>query len=1368
MNNPNKLPTIEHAGLLDDLTETPKYMLEEGADMQCRGYYSCSFCGVGDAGVLTSANVKIDCEIKPTEAAPAYHRGLSVSDSTLKELTPTSGCAKLKLSLMRQKAAFPIHTAPSLLDRETGQRKTISYEEAISRLADLLLAHRAPKNKTLLYACGQVDYFTIFAMQEVFRLLGIRNLTGNAEHCLNSGAVHNEVLTGQEGPFLTIEQSLNGPNRFYIFNGWNGSVTHPPVFRSIMKREDVDAFLIEVMESESASELSKKLGDERVLLVRPGSDPHLALAVAHEVLSHHTEAVEQRFIDSFAEQDSYEKYVGLVRSERFDPARVAERIAPEAKYVERLHKGIKLIALRLVQTDSVPINIPSMGLSQTTGIVTHCLWGSLLAMLGKYGIDAEGNPLGGTLRIAGQINAESEVQGLSRKYFMGRIPMTDAAEAAQRMGLPEDAYAQVLLDTPRAALDYADPTPEREELFLFFGTQFEANMMQRPKWIHKLQDPNTSMVVVDPIPDPFSEAYADLIIPSPPHPAVPKLYQNGEWKLSLSIPQKRAAAETRSDATIIYDVMAEIGHRLESDPALSARHPDIDRHLRSGYIRNRFMAPSEEVLAEDEPATRSKPLSRTTQATPDVHYIESLDGEQKNKRYDLDQEMSWIGRHSSCTVAIANKGASRYHAKITRTAEGYTIEDNSLNGTLLNGEEISGRVTLRDGDEIDICDDNYRYHAPEDDDATVLAMPAAEAGPLSAARGLRRVDGEVCRAQLWQRVLDYMSGGSGPLYCMPEHHDRQPIRWRELLDLGSITYGGVGTRRYRLDYDKPGQLPYADIYRRPRRFRFFVPTESDLSLVSGVVMNSGRSALSDDRARIQFATSSFNSGKATPVVSMPEQNFLHISPILAEQHSLKTGDYAKVTGRYSGEALRFPVIVSDRVKGESSYVSFHKSRAQLEEGHYVNSITSNEGRCPYTAQTTLKKTQILLQRIAPPSTKSSSQGSDIAGAGEVASQSLARHSLTAIDPRLTLPLWNGQNTPLYVQEIIRETHDVHTFRFHGDPLCRFAYLPGQFGTLVLNIDGRKVMRSYSISSSPTRPYLLEMTIKRVPGGLVSNWLPDNMKVGDRIEISGPRGKFCLMPGTIPKKILFLAAGSGVTPLMSMARWLCDMAADVDMKFFNVVRSPRDIVFKKELEYLADRYSNFTSTLMAGSRGESDDWNGLTGRISAAVVGMVAQDLHDRDIYMCGPGGFMDAAREVLKSLDFDMTRLHSESFGGVRASRTSTPAPVPTVNEEDHSQSTMVLRIEKEQPTGDLKVEFVAAGKSVQTDGKLSLLELAEENDIELDYGCRSGSCGDCKCKLIKGKVDAETNEALEPEEIEAGYILSCVARPLGDVVIDV
>ncbi|HVY45923.1 MAG TPA: FAD-binding oxidoreductase [Minicystis sp.] len=1295
---PPAVPTIDHAGVLEDLHETPAYVMPHHDRGQPQiGKISCSFCGIGDGGTfervpesdesdkllregeatlllpapgggvervpvvigpastlvvdtrraltppggVLRAELEIDGAVQALEAREVervrsengqlvsqhfrpYVRDLSVFKEAIRGTAPTGGCVKLRLSTMRQRAAYPIHTTPSVLDKATGRRVPISYEEGIARFASHLLAHRAPAAKTLVYASGQLDYFTIFAMQEVFRLLGVRSLTGNAEHCLNSGAVHNEILTGQEGPFLTLDQATTGPNRFYLLNGWNGFVTHPPLFRAITSRPDFDGFLVEVAVTESAKAVAKQLGKERVLIVRPRADPHLALGVAHEILARHPGAVSRRFIDRFAAPETFEAFAKLAASDAFAAERVAERIAPEPEYVERIVLGIQMIAQKMADPRLVPINIPSMGLSQTSGVVAHCLWGDVMAMVGKYGLAKDGTPAGGTVRAPGQINAESEVQGLSRKYFMGRVPMAAAEDAAARMGLPPDAYKRVTEDEPRAALDYAEPTPGKRELFVCFGTQFESNMMGRRRWIDKLRAADTTLLVVDPIPDPFTEATADLIIASPPHPATTKLYQNGEWKMTLSVPQKKAAPETRSDATILYDVGWEIGRRIAASAELAAAHPDLAAHVRSGYVQRRFGPP---------------------------------------------------------------------------TAD---------------------------------------------------------------APGLTRIDGEVSRAALWYRIQEYMSGGSGPLYCRPDHADGRPITWEEIVEKGSLYYGGVGTTRFVLDYDDPAAQPFGDVFRRPTKFKFFVPKGDDLELPEGIVLNSGRSSLSDEKDRVAFATATFNSGKATPIVNMPDEHPLHVSPRLAEKRALKTGDRARVTNWDTGASIELPVIVTDRVKGESLYVSFHKSRAQMERGVYVNDVTSHEGRCPYSAQTNLKATNVRVERVEARVEPGAPRVEAVAGAAP-------RRAIdtTTIDPLVDLPVWSGQATPLHVTEIIQETHDVFTFRFQGDPLCRFAYRPGQFCSIVLNIEGKKVVRSYSISSTPTRPYTLEVTIKRVPGGLVSNWMPDNVKVGDRIEISGPKGKFHLSPGKVPKKILFLAAGSGVTPLMSMSRWLCDVSADVDIRFFNAVRSPDDIIFEKELEMMTSRYKMFQPIHICSSRGTRSGWSGMTGRISRPMIELVAPDYRERDVYLCGPEGFSTAAKALLTEMGFDLARFHYESFGGLRTATDNKHLPPASSSAFGAAAKHVEVRPPPAAEPLEFTIEFAKAAKTVKAGRKLALLDLAEANDVELDYGCRAGSCGDCKVKLLRGEVHMDVDDGLDKADRAAGYVLSCVAQPRSDCVVD-
>jgi ferredoxin-NADP reductase/anaerobic selenocysteine-containing dehydrogenase len=1283
--NKTQTISIDHAGLLHDWRSIPGFVLPHGSDGKDQPHFhTCCFCGVGDSGrlepkdgkaredsvppprpghgifesygeqtlkmaatlndegridILTAApisppggniqgNLTIDGKTSAINAREverrfgdkgelvSQHFGLyqgttKVTELVIRDPGPTAGCMKFNLSMMRQKPVFPIHVTPSVLDTGANERRAINYQLAISKLADAVLAHRNGKGRILIYACGQIDYFSIFAMQEVFRLLGVRNLTGNAEHCLNAGAVHNEILTGQEGPFLTVDQGLTGDNRFYLLNGWNGFITHPPAFRSIMKQGDFDGYLIEVMETESAKAITRKASEEHVLLIRPRTDPHLALAVAHQILKRFPDAVEQRFIDQFSEQESFARFMELARSDRFAPERVARRIAPEFQYEKRLLKGIQMIAYRITRPDSVPINIPSVGLSQTSGVVAHCLWGNVLAMIGKFGLNADGTPAGGTLRLPGQINAESEVQGLSRKYFMGRIPIKSAADAAARMGVPEEAYDAVAADIPRAALDYSDAS-EIPELFLFFGTHFEANMMGRQRWLDKLESKNTRTIVIDPFPDTYAIENAELIVPSPPHPATPKLYQNGEWKMSLSIPHKKHAPETRSDATIIYDLMAEISQRLESDRELARQHRDLAKLSQSGYLKKRFCEP----LGDEE--------------------------------------------------------------------------------------------------------------------------------------GLTRVDGEVSRSQLWDRIQTYMSGGSGPLYCRPEHDDGRPIEWTELLEKGSIIYGGVGTTRFKLDYDNPKAQPFADIFRQPRSFRFFVPTEEDLEFPDGVILNSGRSSLSDDRDLVRFATSTFNAGKSTPAVDMPDENPLHVSPSLARRLALNPGDWVRITEREDGETLELPILITDRVKGDTVYSSFHKSKGQLKHGRYINRVSHHKPRCSYCSQTRVKSAEVSLERVEP--------------VRDVDHRVLPIDA-TTIDPKLDLPVWSGQSTPLYVTDIIQETHDVYTFRFQGNPLCRFVYWPGQFCTLILNIEGKKVVRSYTISSTPTRPFVLEVTIKRVPGGLVSNWLPDNLSIGDKVEISGPKGKFCLVPGKIPTKLLLLGAGSGVTPMMSMARWLFDVSANVDVCFFNSVRSNDDLVYQTEIDMLTHRARGFSPIVVTTTRSDQPSPSGLSGRLSTDMIKQIAPDLHERHVYTCGPDGFMDSVKQLLGELDFDQANLHSESFGGARTSVSGKSKP----GRQTHAGSGCDVADHELGPKqGTLAIEFASSGTVASCDGSSTLLELAEANDVDIDYACRSGSCGECKCRLLKGEVESDSDDGLEPGDREEGYVLTCVARPKTNCTLDV
>jgi glycine betaine catabolism B len=348
--------------------------------------------------------------------------------------------------------------------------------------------------------------------------------------------------------------------------------------------------------------------------------------------------------------------------------------------------------------------------------------------------------------------------------------------------------------------------------------------------------------------------------------------------------------------------------------------------------------------------------------------------------------------------------------------------------------------------------------------------------------------------------------------------------------------------------------------------------------------------------------------------------------------------------------------------------------------------------------------------------------------------------------------------------ITDETADVKTFTFMADPSIRFSHKPVQFITLDLNINGESVLRSYSISSPPSRSHTLEITVKRVPAspdvpqapsGLVSNWLHDHLNVGDSIKLSGPFGKFTCAP-IPPTKLLMISAGSGITPMMSMSRWITDLVIPADIVFYHCARSPQDIIFRQELEMMSARSPNFHLVISTTRSPLGQPWYGLTGRLTASVLQSIAPDFQERTVYVCGPNGFMKTTKDLLAGLNFPMQNYYEESFG---ASKKITPAKAaipnaPPVASNGHSSKAIVV--------------FSQSAKQTSGDGSESILELAEQEGVKIRSNCRQGVCGTCKKRKLEGEVKYDSQpDALEPDDQAAGYVLTCVACPVGRVVIE-
>ncbi len=354
-------------------------------------------------------------------------------------------------------------------------------------------------------------------------------------------------------------------------------------------------------------------------------------------------------------------------------------------------------------------------------------------------------------------------------------------------------------------------------------------------------------------------------------------------------------------------------------------------------------------------------------------------------------------------------------------------------------------------------------------------------------------------------------------------------------------------------------------------------------------------------------------------------------------------------------------------------------------------------------------------------------------------------------------IWANGRHLVRCARIVRETWDVMTFCFVADESTLFFFKPGQFVTLELDIDGRQVMRSYTISSSPSLPYNFNITVKRSPGGVVSNWLHDNLKEGQKIAVHGPTGNFnCIdFPAA---KVLLLSGGVGITPVMSMARWWFDTNAEVDIIFAHSVRTPRDIIFRQQLELMDARISNFNLNVICERIENGDSWHGFKGFLGEAMLLLIAPDFLDREIYCCGPKPYMRAIKLILERSGFQMNNYHEESFG-------ETPAVV---------NSEIADRVDQTRLEGhsglsesEVTVGFSRSGKSVRVASECTVHAAAAKLGLFIPKACGVGVCGTCKVKKVSGEVTMNHNGGIDDGEIAAGYILSCCSFPGSDVVVE-
>lgn len=373
-----------------------------------------------------------------------------------------------------------------------------------------------------------------------------------------------------------------------------------------------------------------------------------------------------------------------------------------------------------------------------------------------------------------------------------------------------------------------------------------------------------------------------------------------------------------------------------------------------------------------------------------------------------------------------------------------------------------------------------------------------------------------------------------------------------------------------------------------------------------------------------------------------------------------------------------------------------------------------------------------------------------------------------LHPDKPVARWQKGRSQMTCTAITQETADVKSFRLEQDEGTLFLFKPGDSIVLEFTARGKRVFRNYTIASSPSRPHAIELTIKRDPKGLVSRWMHDNLRVGDQLSVTGPVGVFnCI---DIPaEKMLMLSGGSGITPVMSMSRWLCDTTRGAhDIRFLHSARTPGDIIYRDELAYLHQTHPGFSFDAICENAEAHPDWGGPTGYLTAGLLQDLARDFHDRTIYCCGPAPYMEAVKTILRDAGYDMARYHEESFtegrGAVDRDTPSQPEDL-TVALPGEAPA---LAVAPQTGSGEsAHVTFARSGVGGHAQPGQTILELAHSLGIAVPTSCCMGLCGTCKSKVLEGQVDLPEREGLTDAELAEGYTLVCVGQPQGAVVLE-
>lgn len=337
-----------------------------------------------------------------------------------------------------------------------------------------------------------------------------------------------------------------------------------------------------------------------------------------------------------------------------------------------------------------------------------------------------------------------------------------------------------------------------------------------------------------------------------------------------------------------------------------------------------------------------------------------------------------------------------------------------------------------------------------------------------------------------------------------------------------------------------------------------------------------------------------------------------------------------------------------------------------------------------------------------------------------------------------------KNYTLKVQEIKQETDDTITLCFKQPGLKKIKYLAGQYLTLQFRINGRRYIRPYSFSSSPSIEKTLNVTVKRVPNGIVSNYINDHINIDDVIEVQEPLGDFVFEADELIKTVVFWGVGSGITPLYSMIKDLLTTEPSINIYLVYGNKSKASIIFHEELEKLKLAHlDRFTIYYFYSKENFFDsDSHNFKGRITSKFVSELLQKIEQPiKHYICGPIGLKNTIKESLLVDSGNLDNVFSEDFEIVK-------------NPEDF----------KDIHNQEIILNFQGSENKITINKGNSVLEEALEMNIELPYSCQTGNCSTCKGTLLTGRMKMIGLDKPRTDLAENEYLLCC-SYPLTDDV---